>query len=278
MDRVTVEQREIIKKTSSDRLRARLEQAEWSAADISALNREQLMEAVAELYVAPEISEAMASVDVPSAESVKAKEVQLREREIALREMELSERRAERLAQEKRWEEEMELRRAEYKRLQKIDAEKAEQESSLAARTKKFADSVKHVFIKMSDDPAELPMFFAGVENLYNMYEIPRDLQAKLLLPLLTKKARLVTNRLSLAELDDYEVVKQRILTEFRLTSREYLMRFRNAKKQPDESYIYFCSRLHNLLRYYLRSRQAESDPEKIIDVCVSDRLKESFF
>jgi len=47
-------------------------------------------------------------------------------------------------------------------------------------------------------------------------------------------------------------------------------------KKQPEESYVYFCSRLHNLLRYYLRSRQAESDPEKIIDVCVSDRLKES--
>ena len=83
----------------------------------------------------------------------------------------------------------------------------------------------------MTDDPAELPVFFAGVENLYKMYEIPRDLQAKLLLPLLTKKARLVTNRLTLAELDDYEIVKQRILTEFRLTSREYLVRFREAKK-----------------------------------------------
>jgi len=55
------------------------------------------------------------------------------------------------------------------------------------------------------------------------MCEIPRDLQAKLLLPLLTEKAHLVTNHLSLAELDDPEVVKQRILTEFRLTSREYL-------------------------------------------------------
>ena len=56
-------------------------------------------------------------------------------------------------------------------------------------------------------------MFFAGVENLYKMYEIPRDLQAKLLLPLFTKKALLVTNRLTLAELDDSEIVKQRILT-----------------------------------------------------------------
>jgi len=51
-------------------------------ADITALNREQLMEAVAQLLVAPVISEAMASVNMPSAES----EVELREREIALRE------------------------------------------------------------------------------------------------------------------------------------------------------------------------------------------------
>jgi len=118
--------------------------------------------------------------------------------------------------------------------------------------------------------------FLQVLKILYKLYEIPRDLQAKLLLPLLTKKARLVTNQLSLAELDDYHVVKQRILTEFRLTSREYLVRFRDAKKQPDESYVYFCSRLRNLLRYYLRSRAAESDPDKIIDVFVSDRLKES--
>ena len=65
------------------------------------------------------------------------------------------------------------------------------------------------------------------------------------------------------------ETVKQRILTEFRLTSREYFVRFRDEKKQPDESYVYFCSRLQNLLRYYLRSRNAEIDPEKIIDVFV---------
>ena len=63
------------------------------------------------------------------------------------------------------------------------------------------------------------------------MYEIPEDLQAKLLLPLLSKKGRLITNRLSLTELDDYETVKQRILREFRLTSREHLVRFRDAKK-----------------------------------------------
>ena len=33
--------------------------------------------------------------------------------------------------------------------IRKNDEEKAKQESSLAARTKKFADSVKNVFVKM---------------------------------------------------------------------------------------------------------------------------------
>jgi len=119
----------------------------------------------------------------------------------------------------------------------------------------------------MSNDP--------GVKNLYKMYEIPVDLQAKLLLPWLSKKARVITNRLSLTELDDYNVVKQRILTEFRLTSREYLSRFQEARKQSDESYVYFRGRLQNLLRYYLQSRNAD-DFEKVIDVFVSDRLKET--
>ena len=113
--------------------------------------------------------------------------------------MELRERREERVAQERRWAEEMELRRAEYERLQRIDAEKAEQESFLAARTITFADSVKHVFIKMSDDPAEFPMFLLVLRIYTRCMKFHAFLHAKLLLPLLTEKARLVTNRLSLS-------------------------------------------------------------------------------
>jgi len=91
------------------------------------------------------------------------RELALREREIALREREI-------LAQERRWEAEMELKRAEYDRLQKLDAENVKQEDSQIARTKKIAESVKHVFVKTSDDPAELPLFFAGVENFCVSY------------------------------------------------------------------------------------------------------------
>ena len=123
MDRISAEQRETIKRTSSDRLRARLEQEGWSSQDLTGLDREKLMDAVAELYVTPA---AEAAADVPQTASTVARELELRERELALRELEIKERQAERKvleeerkAQEKRWIAEMDLRRAEYDRLQK---------------------------------------------------------------------------------------------------------------------------------------------------------------
>ena len=57
----------------------------------------------------------------------------------------------------------------------------------------------------------------------------------------------MITNRLSLRELDDYNVVKQRILTEFRLTSRAHLSRFQEAQKQSDETYVYFSCSIEKL-------------------------------
>ena len=74
----------------------------------------------------------------------------------------------------------------------------------------------------MNNDPAEAPIFFDGLENLFKMYEISDDIY--MLIPLLSPKARQVTNRLSLSELDVYAMVKDKILSEFKLTSREYLL------------------------------------------------------
>ena len=59
-------------------------------------------------------------------------------------------------------------------------------DESLAGRTKRFGDTLKHVLPPMPHEIAELPQFFDTVEKLYSIYEVPVDLQAKLLIPLLT--------------------------------------------------------------------------------------------
>ena len=192
-----------------------------------------------------------------------------REREIEIREKEIENRKLE-------WDKEFKLREDEFKWQRDNDAERRKNESTLAARTRKFADATKHVLVKMSEDTAEAPMFFEGLENLYKIYEIPSDIQSKLLLPLLNSKARSITNRLSVKELESYDLVKTSVLAELKLTPREYLQRFKQASKQVDETFTLFKARLSNMLTYYLRSRAADKDIKRLFDLLIADRLKEA--
>jgi len=90
---------------------------------------------------------------------------------------------------------------------------------------------------------------------MFRSFEIPADLRAKLLLPFLSPKAESLISRLNAEELKDYEGVRDFVLSEFKLTSREYEARFDNATKRPDETFIYFAARFRNNLRYYFRRR-----------------------
>jgi len=74
-------------------------------------------------------------------------------------------------------------------------------------------------------------------------------------------------------DLMSYDKVKQFLLTEFRLTLKEYKVRFDTASKNVNETYVLFTSRLGNLLSYYLRSRGVE-DFATLCELLVSDKLK----
>jgi len=83
MDRIAVEERDSIKKTSSERLRARLEQEGWPSDELVKMDRESLMNAVAELYIQPSAGAVEAPLQ-PFVENLTAKDMELRERELAL--------------------------------------------------------------------------------------------------------------------------------------------------------------------------------------------------
>ena len=209
----------------------------------------------------------------------KQRELQLRTeeklREESLRERELQVRAEERQQQEERWHSEMRLMEQELEIQRQRQEAKLAEDSSLIGRTRKYAEVIKHVFPPMPKDSAELPAFFDSVENIFSLYDVPRDLQSKLLVARLTGKAKTVANKLPVADLDDYFRVKQCILNEFRLSPRELRSRFVNATRKPDETNVLFQSRLELSLIHYLRSRSADKDIAKLIDLMVADKLKE---
>jgi len=128
---------------------------------------------------------------------------------------------------------------------------------TLANRVKRYGSALKQVVSPMPSDATEIPQFFESLKAMFRSFEIPADLRAKLLLPFLSKS---LISRFNAEELDDYEGVRDFLLSEFKLTPREYKARFDNATKRPDETFIYFAARIRNNLRYYLRSRDCLDD------------------
>ena len=75
--------------------------------------------------------------------------------------------------------------------------------------------------------------------------------------------------------LDKYVEVRDYSLREFKLTAEQYRERLRTAVKSVTETCTLFGSRVKNLFLYYLQNRKAKT-AEQIIDLLVSDRIKET--
>ena len=150
-----------------------------------------------------------------------------------------------------------------------------QRDAALTSTTKRCGETLKHVLPRMPSESAELPAYFDTVENVFAVYEVANNLKAKLILLLLSVRAKSVICHLTVAQMNDYDELKRFLLAQFKLTPREYKARFVIASKTADETYTLFKARLHNLLLYYIRSRQAEGDYERLVKIEASDRLKE---
>lgn len=114
------------------------------------------------------------------------------------------------------------------------------------------------------------------VRQIMQIQHMDRRYWVKLLLPLMTPKAKTVINRVALTDRDNYSAAKAHLLKEFKLTPREYRSKCMNAKKTAEETYTMFTARLKNLLNYYVKSRQVDDDYAKMFDLMVANNLKET--
>ena len=96
-------------------------------------------------------------------------------------------------AEEKRNDLELEERRAERK-LKETELElkknKAAKQDTSVGKNKIFSDAMWSSVIRISNDPIEAIAFFMNVEQLFDVYKVPTDLQAFLIRPYLNEKAK----------------------------------------------------------------------------------------
>jgi hypothetical protein len=167
------------------------------------MDRHALLNAVAELNVEPVGATAKGIKPI----AIWEQELELRRAELAAREeerrREMDFRAAEvirheelqaaeimrheeiRAAEERRWTAEMQFREDEARRQQEFRLAELnyrqinrEDEKSLISQTKKYGMALKNIFPSMPTDSAELPSYLENVDNIFALYEVPKNLRS----------------------------------------------------------------------------------------------------
>ena len=81
--------------------------------------------------------------------------------------------------------------------------------------------------------------------------------------------------RMTLKQLNDYELLKEALLREFRISPVLLRERFLSLEKRYDDTYSCLASELHVALTYYIKSRVIDDDFDELVSLLVADRLKE---
>ena len=103
-----------------------------------------------------------------------------------------------------------------------------------------------------------------------------RSIWAAYLSALLKGRALEVYDRLSVADANDYEKLKDALLKNFDMTERGFRKKFRNDRPERSETFIQFGSRLRSYLDKWINMAKIENTFEAICDFMAHDQFLES--
>jgi hypothetical protein len=245
----------------------------WEAAEKEEAKREKEELLARE---AAEKAERLAREMVEKEEAKREKEELLAREEAEIkRRMEKEAKKAEeRIALYKLQEQELHMKQIQWEWQKSQDARERERQQTPAAQIKFFGNVLKNVMPKFPTDVADVPIFFEGVEKLFDSFIVPEELRSKLLLPYLSDRAKSLLLRLEQSKQEKYDEVKLFLLNELKLTPIQFKERFDRAMRNRDETCTMFCSRLKNFLTYYCNSRKVEENFKKLFSLLIADKIK----
>ena len=103
-----------------------------------------------------------------------------------------------------------------------------------------------------------------------------RSIWAAYLSALLKGRVLEVYDRLSVADANDYEKLKDALLKNFDMTERGFRKKFRNDRPERSETFIQFGSRLRSYLDKWINMAKIENTFEAICDFMARDQFLES--
>ncbi|GFX41190.1 retrovirus-related Pol polyprotein from transposon opus [Trichonephila clavipes] len=161
--------------------------------------------------------------------------------------------------------------------LSRIANQSANQNNGQTSRVKSLDEIVKMVrllTVKVPNKSDGWEYFFSSLEKAFASEMVSDELKPKVLLCMLGDKVSNVLVNLGEEELKDYESLKQVVLKEYEPSPKICLENFRKAKRNSDETFSQFASRLTSMWLYYCKLREA-NDFESVNQLIVADKMFE---
>ena len=138
----------------------------------------------------------------------------------------------------------------------------------------KSFDVTKHIRLVPPFQEKEVDKYFLHFEKVAENLKWPREHWTLLLQSVVIGKAREIYTQLSLEQSSDYDKVKELILKAYELVPEAYMQKFRDCRKEPNQTHVEFARTKEQLFDRWCSSKKVGSDHEKLRQLMLVEEFK----
>ena len=189
-----------------------------------------------------------------------------REREEREKEREREEREKERESEERQKEREFQLRMREIEMQERANQPKQKIEYNF--------DVTKHIRLVPPFQEKEVDKYFLHFEKVAENLNWPKEHWTLLLQSVLIGKAREIYIQLGVEQSHHYETVKELILKGYELVPEAYRQKFRNCKKDSNQTHVEFARNKEQLFERWCCSKKIDQNYDKLRQLMLVEEFK----
>ena len=170
--------------------------------------------------------------------------------------------------------EEKERERQFQLKLKEIELHDKSKSKSLPLDTSKTFDATKHIRLVPPFQEKEVDKYFLHFEKVAENLKWPKEHWTLLLQSVVIGKAREIYTQLSLEQSSNYDKVKELILKGYELVPEAYRQKFRDCRKEHDQTHVEFARTKEQLFDRWCTSKKVGSDHAKLRQLLLVEEFK----
>ena len=135
-------------------------------------------------------------------------------------------------------------------------------------------DVTKHIRLVPPFQEKEVDKYFLHFEKVAENLKWPKEHWTLLLQSVIIGKAREIYTQLTVEQSSSYDTVKELILKAYELVPEAYRQKFRNSKKENEQTHVEFARTKEQLFDRWCSSKKIGSDHEKLRQLMLVEEFK----